>query len=160
MASGKPIVRQLSILPIIIQFIYMLGLLFVFKFVNPLGSGNVLNAMLVYTILVLAVRNILAFHHRKGIRYLKKDNYVQAIPEFLKSYDFFTKYNWIDKYRSIFLFSASRTSYKEMALINTAYCYSQSNNGKKSKEYYEKTLREFPESGMAKSALNFIKSFE
>lgn len=130
MASGKPIVRQLLILLTIMQFVYVLGLFFIFKFAYPQGKDYVLLATTVYLILVLVVRNILAFHHRKGIRCFKKGNYAQAIPQFLKSYDFFTKYIWLDKYRFIFLFSASRISYKEMALINTAFCYSQIENGK------------------------------
>jgi hypothetical protein len=35
-----------------------------------------------------------------------------------------------------------------------------SRDGEKSKEYYEKTLNEFAESGLAKSALKLINSIE
>ena len=58
----------------------------------------------------------------------------------------------------ITLFSASKMSYREMDLNNIAFCYSQIGNGTKSKEYYEKTLSEFPESIMAKTALKLINS--
>jgi hypothetical protein len=49
-------------------------------------------------------------------------------------------------------------SYKEMALNNIAFCYGQLGKGKLSKEYYEKTLDEFPESGIAKAGLRLINS--
>ncbi|WP_144803871.1 tetratricopeptide repeat protein [Maribacter sp. MAR_2009_72] len=51
-------------------------------------------------------------------------------------------------------------SYREMALANIGYCYSQIGDGKKAKEYYERTLKEFPGSGLAKSALNMMNSVE
>ena len=45
-----------------------------------------------------------------------------------------------------------------MALVNIAFAYSQIGNGEKAKEYYLRTLDEFPESGMASSALRMIES--
>lgn len=140
MASGKPIVKQISILPTIIQLVYMLGLFFLFNLIFPHGENNIIFSWLAYLLLALIVRNIFSFHHRKGVRYYKKGNYVQAIPEFLKSYDFYTKHNWLDKYRSVFLMSASRISYKEMALINAAFCYAQTGDGKNLKSITKKHL--------------------
>ena len=49
-------------------------------------------------------------------------------------------------------------SYKEMALNNIGFCYSQIGQGKVSKEYYERTLKEFPDSGIAKVALRLLNS--
>jgi hypothetical protein len=43
-----------------------------------------------------------------------------------------------------------------MALNNIAFCYGQLGNGNLSKEYYQKTLDEFPESGLAKAALRLL----
>ncbi|PHQ61052.1 MAG: hypothetical protein COC08_06375 [Maribacter sp.] len=51
-------------------------------------------------------------------------------------------------------------SYREMALANIGFCYSQIGDGIKSKEYYERTLKEFPESGLAKSALKMMSAME
>ncbi len=45
-----------------------------------------------------------------------------------------------------------------MALLNIAFCYGQSGNGKRSKEYYEKTLREFSNSEIAKASLQMFES--
>ena len=47
-----------------------------------------------------------------------------------------------------------------MALLNIAFCYSQKGNGSKAKEYYEKTLQQFPGSEMAKSALRMLNPLQ
>ena len=49
-------------------------------------------------------------------------------------------------------------TYKEMGLCNIAFCYSQTNDGQKAKEYYEKALSEFPENGMAIAGLNILNA--
>jgi len=72
--------------------------------------------------------------------------------------EFFDKNIWIDKYRYLFLLSSSKFSYKEMGMINIAFCYYQLGDIKKAKEMYENTLKEFPESEMAKASINIINS--
>ena len=56
--------------------------------------------------------------------------------------------------------SASAMSYREMALCNIAFCYSQIGKGMKAIEYYQRVLKEFPNSGLAQSALRMIESGE
>ena len=45
-----------------------------------------------------------------------------------------------------------------MALCNIAFCYSQIGNGTKAIAFYKKTLEEFPENGLAHSALKMLNS--
>ncbi len=158
MASGKPIVRQIAILPLIIQILYIIIFIFLMNLLFPQGRYNIEFALLLYILVCLVLRYTLTYSHRKGVRCYKKGVYNLAIPEFLKSYDFFTRHNWLDKYRHLFLMSGSRISYKEMALLNAAFCYSQIGEGDKAKEFYEKALAEYPTSQMAQSALNLINS--
>lgn len=75
-------------------------------------------------------------NHRKGVALTKADEYVQAMDEFQKRYTFFSKCIWIDKYRSITLLSSGKTSYREMRLLNIAFCYFQIVDGKNAKNYY------------------------
>jgi tetratricopeptide (TPR) repeat protein len=89
-----------------------------------------------------------------------KGNFSEAISNFEKSYEFFKKYHWLDKFRYLFLLSSSKISYKEMALCNIAFCYGQIGNGEKLEHYYNLTLKEFPDSFLAKSALNVINSIK
>ena len=107
--------------------------------------------------IILALRSI-PRNHRRGMKLFKTGQYIQAISEFQKSYEFFMKHAWIDKYRYFVLLSSSRISYTEMSLLNTAFCYTQIGQGALAKEYYEKTLAQFPDSEMAKSALRMLQS--
>ncbi|RYZ22546.1 MAG: hypothetical protein EOO10_21625 [Chitinophagaceae bacterium] len=51
-------------------------------------------------------------------------------------------------------------SYREMALCNVAFCYSQIGEGKMAIDWYTRTLKEFPESGLAQTALRMLYSSE
>ena len=47
-----------------------------------------------------------------------------------------------------------------MGLCNIAFCYSQTGNGQKAKEYYQQTLKEYPDNGMAVAGLNMLTSMD
>ncbi len=160
MSSGKPIVRQIAWISFIPQLIIMLILIITASMIFGPSSPVIDIIILLYFLYPFISRKLIARNHQNGIKLFKSGSYAQAINEFEKSYDFFTRYQWIDKYRFIALFSASKISYKEMALLNIAFCYSQIGNGSKAKEYYEKTLQQFPGSEMAKSALRMLNPLQ
>ena len=118
----------------------------------------VFNGLMTYFLIFYILKFSIAKSHRKGIQLVKKQMFEQAIISFEESYSYFNKNAWIDKYRFITLLSSSKISYKEMALNNIAFCYGQIGNGKKSKEYYERTLKEFPDSSLAITGLRMINS--
>lgn len=156
MASSQPIVRQakwIFVIPQLIIFIMIICILDWIGVEEPLLSGVV-----IYLLIFLALKNIIPRHHRMGIRLFKSEQYNEAVQEFQKSYDFFLKHKWIDRYRFIVLLSSSRISYLEMALLNMAYCYGQLGEGLKSRKLYEKTLEQFPDSKMAKAAIKMLES--
>jgi tetratricopeptide (TPR) repeat protein len=156
MASKKPIVRQIAWLSLLPQIPLIA---FFVVFARLIGFQNyVLAGATIYLSISILLRFGVPFHHRKGIALFKKGSYIEAIPFFEKSYAFFKRNKWIDKYRYITLLSSSRISYTEMALLNIAFCYGQSGDGKKSKEYYQKALIEFPESEIAKASLQMFES--
>ena len=152
--SPPPTVRPISWISVIPQLLVM-GLLALLWY--QFSKENAfLYAALNYLILSQASKRILAKDHRKGMRFNKLGKHKEAIPYFKKSYVFFKENNWIDKYRYITLFSAARMSYKEMALNNIAFSYGQLGDGTSAKAYYEQTIEEFPNSGMAQAALNIL----
>ena len=156
MASKSPIVRQVAWLSLLPQFALIVCII---VFARLIGFRNyVLAGAIIYLAISFLLRFGIPFHHRKGIALFKKGAFVDAIPFFEKSYDFFKRNVWIDKYRYITLLSSSRASYTEMALLNIAFCYGQSGDGKRSKEYYKKTLSEFPDSEIAKASLRMFES--
>jgi tetratricopeptide (TPR) repeat protein len=158
MASSVPTVRQVAWISLIPQL--LLGGIIIFvcsllKFEDPFFYGA-----LTYLALSFALRTLVPRHHNQAMKLVKQRNFTNAIPLFEKSVNFFTNNNWIDKYRFLTLLSSSKMTYKEMGLCNIAFCYSQINNGLKAREYYERTIKEFPDNGLANAGLNMITSFE
>ena len=158
MATNVPIVRQIAWISLIPQLIFMGAIIYIYHLLN--FEDSFLFGTLTYLILSLILRNFVAKDHTQGIKLVKQQQFENAIPIFEKSVEFFTKNNWIDKFRFLTLLSSSKMTYKEMGLCNIAFCYSQTGNGKKALEYYEKTLKEFPENGLAKSGLKMLNSFK
>ena len=121
-------------------------------------SFFLIGGAITYFLFSQLLRRIFTKEHRKGIAYVKVGKFEEAISHFQESYTFFAKNEWMDTFRYLTLLSSNKITYKEMALINIAFCYGQTGNGALSKEYYEKTLQEFPNSGMAEAALKLIHS--
>ena len=55
------------------------------------------------------------------------------------------------------LLVSTRLSYREMALVNIAFCYTQINEGQKAQDIYQQALDEFG-SVIAHVALNMMES--
>jgi tetratricopeptide (TPR) repeat protein len=108
----------------------------------------------------LALRYFVPKSHREGMKFTKQQDFEKAIDSFKKSFEFFTKYRWVDNNRYLTLLSSSRMCYREMALCNIAFCYSQIGKGTKAIEYYSLVLEEFPENGLAVSGLAILNSMK
>lgn len=158
MASNVPTIRQTSWISVIPQIAFMLILIFIYHKLNL--KDPPLYGAITYLTLSMSLRNLIPKSHREGLKLTKEHKFEIAIPKFENSYKFFTENNWIDKYRFITLLSSSKMSYKEMALCNIAFCYSQIENGQKAIEFYKKTLAEFPENGLAQTGLKMLTSTE
>src|SRR4051812_19780399 len=156
MTSKTPTVRQIAWISLIPQLAVM-GLLITFYYLID-GDDPVLYGALTYLVLSFILRSVIPQDHKKGMALVKEGRFKQAIPFFQESYSYFTRNEWIDKYRFLTLLSLSRISYTEMALNNIAFCYSQSGDGEMAEKMYLKTLEEFPGSGIAQAALRMIRS--
>lgn len=156
MASNPPVIKQVAWLSLIPQIAFMLILIAIYNYFGSKDAG--LYGALTYLTLSMSLRYFIPKNHRKGIQLTKINQFEKAISEYEKSYEFFTKNDWIDKYRFITLLSSSKMNYREMALCNIAFCYSQIGNGAKAIEFYQKTLVEFPKNGIAHSALKMLNS--
>lgn len=101
---------------------------------------------------------LLARAHRHGIHLSHQHRFAEAIVEYEASYDFFSRHRWLDDYRSIFMMTPGAMSYREMALVNIAFAYSQLGDGTKAIEYYRRALDEFPDNQIALAALKMMES--
>jgi len=157
MPQRVPTVSQISWPATIPQFA-ALGLAILVGWCFTRSENGMLAGASAYLVYSLAARQLIPSDHRRGVRQSLSQQYEQAIHSHKASYNFFTRHSWLDRYRSITMMSPSAMSFREMALVNIAFAYSQIGNGEKAKEYYLRTLDEFPESGMASSALRMIES--
>ena len=103
-------------------------------------------------------RAVLAREHKAGMRQVKRGDFGAAIPFFERSFDFFERHAWLDRWRAITLMSSSRISYREMALVNVAFCYSKTGEGERAEAYYRRALDAFPDSVIARTALRLVES--
>ena len=103
-------------------------------------------------------RAILAREHKAGMRLTKRGGFAEAIPHYEKSLAFFERHAWVDRWRALTMLSSGRLSYREMALVNIAFCYSQVGEGEKAEAYYRRTLADFPDSVIARTALRLMES--
>ena len=160
--SKTPIIRQVAWTAAIGQIVAMILVTTIAaSFAGPDYCDIVVFASLgLFVAYALLSRELIAREHRRAIRLVKARQFHEAIEHFERSYDFFTRHALLDKFRSIVLLSASSASYREMALVNIAFCYSQSGNGDKAKQYYRKALEPFPDSGLAQTGINMASAFE
>ncbi len=158
MSSKTPIVRQVAWISLFPQLTFM-GLLILSFYL--FGSNEpILHGTLTYLAISFGLRTFIPKDHLHGMKLVREQKFSEAIPFFKRSFDFFSGKLWIDKFRFITLLSSSKMSYREMALCNVAFCYSQIGDGKKAIEYYTKTLQEFPSNVLAQAALRMLHSSE
>lgn len=158
MRSNLPTARQtdwISVIPHLIIFGLIMGTYFLAD-----SKEFIIYGALTYLFISYGLKNFIPINQRVGMRLIHRREFLNAIPYFQSSYDFFNKNSWIDKYRYITLLSSSKMCYREMALNNIAFCYSQIGEGDKATAYYNRTLEEYPGNEMAKAALNFIHSVD
>ncbi len=124
------------------------------------SSNGVFWGAAVYVIYSFGSRKLIPSAHRRGVRLSQNEQYREAIAAHQESYEFFTRHSWLDRYRAITMMSPSAMSFREMALLNIAFAYSQIGEGEKAKQHYQRALAEFPGSGMANAALLLIESVE
>ena len=132
--------------------------LFVFLGIALGGTTGALLSSFAYLITAIVSRSLLTKHHRRAIKHCKLQEFEKAIVEFHDSVQFFTQHNWIDRYRALIIFSAAEMSFREMGLVSLGFCHAQLGDGESSREYYQQCLRDFPNNGIAISALRFLEA--
>jgi TolA-binding protein len=157
MATGVPVLRTKRIWYFMIPQILVIASLF-YLFSTEDEYTGMFGAILVYYFIIYCLRTLVASDHRKAINTLKKGDYEKAMEGFKKSARFFTENAWVDKYRCITLLSASKKTYREMALCNVGFCLTQTKRGAEAIEVYKDVLQKYPENDIAIAALRTLES--
>jgi hypothetical protein len=121
----------------------------------PAGSA-VMWGVVAYLVTSYGLRLVLLHDHRAGIKAVHAGDPEKAIRHFEASYRFFSSRAWLDRWRSVLLLSASGASYREMALVNVAFCEAQLGRRDEARATYARALAEFPGSPIATAALNLL----
>jgi tetratricopeptide (TPR) repeat protein len=155
MSSKPATVRQTSWLLTLPQLaVEGLLILFVYVVFRPMSwTSAVIIGLGVYLIYSFAIQELLTKSHRTGIALVRRQLFDEAIHKFEESYQFFSAHEWIDRYRSLILMTPTTMNYREMALLNIAYCYNQLGKAREARNYYERTRKEFPRNELARKAL-------
>jgi hypothetical protein len=130
-----------------------------FGLVLGFGRASLMWGAGTYLVYSFGSRAFLARHHRSGMSALRAGAYTDAMEHFHASYRFFSAHPWIDEHRAFTMMSPSAASYREMALLNVAFCHAQLGDGAEAKAVYERVSNEFPDSPLAEAALRLIESF-
>jgi hypothetical protein len=154
--SKTPIVRPISLLNALAN-IAILALFVLASWALDQQYGIIIGAI-VYLLLSLLLRRTICRSHRNAIRHCKRQQFELAIPDFEDSLAFFRRNEWVDRYRAITLLSASGMCYREMAMVSLGFCHAQIGDGTNARRYYERCLKEFPQNGMAESALRLMNA--
>ena len=157
--SKIPVVRQIAWQSVLFQFALLAVFVTAAFCLGGFTRQAAMIGALIYVLYHVLVKWFVELPMSRGLKLIQARKFEEAISEFENAYRFYIRYKWIDRARFGLLIS-SNVSFREMALINIAFCYSQIGQGTKSKEYYQRILVEFPESSFAKVALTAIKAFE
>jgi tetratricopeptide (TPR) repeat protein len=156
---AAPLVRQASISGNAVTVAVVVALAAGGWLVTNSATG-VVWGMGIYFAYAWLTRLLIPRDHRRGIRLVRQGRYEEAIQAFENSLSFFTRHSWIDRLRAITMLSPSAMSYREMALCNTAFCYSQIGQGAKSKAIYQSVLAEYPDNLLAPASLRMLETGE
>ena len=120
MNTPQPNINSISFIAIALQSVFLIVLYLGFEYSG--SDEAALWSAMVYLVLAYGLRYFVPIDHRKGLRELKQGNYAEARLYFEKSFDFFSKHPSIDRFRAFTMFSASKLSYLEMAVMYKAIC--------------------------------------
>lgn len=114
--------------------------------------------LLTYYPITMLLRNILQGDHRQGIKRLQENKLEEALVCFEKSEAFFTKHEWVDKYRFLTMLNSSAYSFREMSLQNQAYALIRLERKDEAAQRLEKLLAIAPWREDAAKALEELRA--
>jgi len=152
-----PTVRNISWIAYVVFYGLIVLLAWLGTYISSLNFIQcLLPAMLVAYLLSWTLRSTLGRHQQRGMQLIRKGDFLNAIPHFEQSYTYFSEKIWLDKWRFVVMLSTSQMGYREMALNNVAFCYSQLGQGEQARDYYHQVLAKYPDNGLAQAALRML----
>ena len=155
MTQPAPKIRSMNYLYLLCQMLFLLVLHIGFYYSG--SDEPALWAAMTYLVIAFSTRYFVPLDHRKGMRALRQGNYQQALVDFEKSFDFFSKHLWIDRFRMFTVFSVSKLCYREIAMVNKAFTLVCLDRKEEAKALYEACLNEYPKNNVAYYGLKMLQ---
>lgn len=96
----------------------------------------------------------------KGRKLIRLNYFREAIPYFERNILFFKKYSWLDKWRHLLFFNHSKLTYKQIDLLNKAYCLIRIGDKEKALEIFRAMLKKHPNILLLTTIQDIIKYLE
>lgn len=138
------------------MFLIILVKLALLAFTPKPGVETVVVACGVYFLWSMIGRMLLGASMRRGLKLMLGGKYREAIAALQDSADFFKRNRWLDELRWIFLLSSAKSGYREMALVNMAYCNMQLHEKTAAFEQLDIAKAEFPESQLVAECADLL----
>ncbi len=155
---AQPLTRYISWKSVFPQFAVIAVLILLAKFLLPvrdLAEAFIIGGG-VFVIYSFGSRYLVASANRRGLKAVAKEEYDDALECFKQSYEFFSKHEWLDRYRSVTLMSPSMWSYREMALINILTVHVRKKDFSAATEACRRVLDEYPDNQIARSTMDLL----
>jgi len=154
MAHDLPVTRSINYFYLILQIVFVAVLYVGFQYSGSDEAG--LWAAMTYLVIAYGTRYFVPIDHRRGMRELKQGDYEKALVSFEKSFDFFSKHSWVDRFRMFTTFSVSKLCYREIAMVNKAFTLVCLGRKEEAKALYEACLEEYPKNSIAFYGLKML----
>lgn len=106
-------------------------------------------APIIFFALAYTLQHLLLKDNSKGLRLAKIKDYENAISHFKKCADYLTKNEWIDRHRYITVLNRSKLSYREVVLLNWAFCLAKAGRKQEATELLQGIIGQYPENKLA-----------
>jgi hypothetical protein len=136
---------------------FLVLLFWIFLPAHDVGEAFLFGAA-IYVTYSFGSRYLIPGAHRRGMKAMSLKDYDTAIDQFQRSYEFFSKHYWLDKYRGITMMSPSIWSYREMALMNVASANVAQKDFVAAQAACLRVLEEFPQNEIASSTIEMIQA--
>jgi hypothetical protein len=161
--QSLPVIKADLYMPALaVQLVAMVGIALILRYALSLRlwPETALASPAVYVVFCRIMRWRFAGHHRAGVRAYRIRRFDEAVAHNRASFEFFERHQWMDQWRFILFGTASRTSYRTMALSNMAYAEALRGNRSSAASLFKQALQLTPGYANAEVGLAMLQTAE
>lgn len=110
----------------------------------------------VFFFITIGIKLLILKDNYKGVQLAKKQKIEEAMQSFQDGLNYLSKHSWIDKYRWLVLFSASKYTYREIIMCNVASCLIRMNRKDEASILLNSINEQYPGNKLASAMITII----